>query len=377
MWSPRVDTSASLVWGRCSAIAAALHRQKFSICNQPAGASSVSVSITLSSPLVLLSQPNHNIVAMAGSSRKRSQEEKSSRPTKKQRQIEAYHSGSDSDDGVGDRDDFDAVNLIDSDEEDIHGAELDDVAPSDEDADSDADSDVDSDADAEEGDSKPRERKTLRPQKEAFAKDAPDSEASSTDGDSDDEDHPRHKSKRNDPAAFATSLSKILSTKLSTSRRADPVLARSAEAQEASRKIVDSALETKARRRMREAKRLAMEKGRVRDVLIAGSGTTKQLNIITGEVEEVKDEKKKETTQEILGTERRLRKVAQRGVVKLFNAVRAAQVKASEAENRARNEGVVGVKRREEKVTEMSRKGFLDLIASGGGKLKKGGLEEA
>lgn len=310
---------------------------------------------------------------MAGSSRKRSQEDKSSRPTKKQRQIEAYHSGSDSDDGAGDRDDFDAVNLLDSDDEDIHNAELDDVAPSDDDVNSDADSA----SEAEEGESKPRERKTLRPQKEAFAKDAPDSEASSTDGDSDDEDHPRHKSKRNDPAAFATSLSKILNTKLSTSRRADPVLARSAEAQEASRKIVDSALETKARRRMREAKRLAMEKGRVRDVLIAGSGTTKQLNIITGEVEEVEDEKEKETTQEILETERRLRKVAQRGVVKLFNAVRAAQVKASETENRARNEGVVGVKRREEKVTEMSRKGFLDLIASGGGKLKKGSLEEA
>ncbi|OIW22508.1 Rrp15p-domain-containing protein [Coniochaeta ligniaria NRRL 30616] len=298
---------------------------------------------------------------MAGSSKKRSQDNsKSTRPTKKQRQIEAYHSGSDSDEGAEERDDFDAVDLLDSDEEDIHNAELDDVAPSEDDADSDADSA--SGAEEEEGDSKPKGRKTLRPQKEAFAKDAPDSEASSTDGDSDDEDHPRHKSKRNDPTAFATSLSKILSTKLSTSRRADPVLARSAEAQEASRKIVDSALETKARRRIREAKRLAMEKGRVRDVLIAGSGNTKQLNIITGE---------------ILETERRLRKVAQRGVVKLFNAVRAAQVKASEAENKARNEGVVGVKRREEKVTEMSRKGFLDLIASGGGKLKKGALEEA
>lgn len=318
---------------------------------------------------------------MAGSSKKRSQDDlksKSTRPTKKQRQIEAYHSSSDSDGSAEDRDDFDAVDLLDSDEEDIHNAELDDVAPEEEEED-DADSDADSVSGAEEGevDSKPKGRKTLRPQKEAFAKDAPDSEASSTDGDSDDEDHPRHKSKRNDPTAFATSLSKILSTKLSTSRRADPVLARSAEAQEASRKIVDSALETKARRRMREAKRLALEKGRVRDVLVASSGNTKQLNIITGEVEEVEDEASKETTQQILETERRLRKVAQRGVVKLFNAVRAAQVKATEAENKARNEGVVGVKRREEKVTEMSRKGFLDLIASGGGKLKKGALEEA
>ncbi|KAB5529041.1 Rrp15p-domain-containing protein [Coniochaeta sp. 2T2.1] len=325
---------------------------------------------------------------MAGTSRKRAQGDKSDRPTKKQRQIDAYHSSdSEEDNNAEERDDFDAVNLLDSDDEDIHNATLDDVAPSENDNEdaSDADSASGSDAEANEqegeGDvdpSKPKQRKTLRPQKQAFAKDAPDSEASSTDGDSDDEDHPRHKSKRNDPSAFATSLSKILSTKLSTSRRADPLLVRSAEAQEASRKIVDSALESKARRRIREAKRLAMEKGRVRDVLIAGSGTEKKLNILTGEVEEVEeDEKSRETTQQILETERRLRKVAQRGVVKLFNAVRAAQVKASEAENKARNEGVVGVKRREEKVTEMSRKGFLDLIASGGGKLKKGALEEA
>ena len=313
---------------------------------------------------------------MAGSKR-RSQDDKSksTRPSKKQRQIEAYHSGSGSDSDVDadERDDFDPVNLLDSDEEDLHNAVVDDGAPSDPE-----DSGAGSASEAEDGDdSKPKERRTLRPQSQAFAKDAPDSEASSTDGDSDDEDHPRHKSKRNDPAAFATSLSKILSTKLSTSRRADPVLARSAEAQQASRQIVDSALEAKARRRIREAKRLAMEKGRVRDVLIAGSGNTKQLNIITGEVEEVEDEGARETTAQILETERRLRKVAQRGVVKLFNAVRAAQVKAGEAERTARTEGVVGVKRREEKVTEMSRKGFLDLIASGGGKMKTGALEEA
>ncbi len=78
-----------------------------------------------------------------------------------------------------------------------------------------------------------------------------------------------------------------------------------------------------------------------------------------------------------MATERLLRKVAQRGVVKLFNAVRAAQVKAVEAERVVKKEGVVGVKRKEEKVTEMSKKGFLDLIASGGGSLRKAPIEEA
>jgi hypothetical protein len=319
---------------------------------------------------------------MGGPSRKRPQDEssrsKASRPSKKQRQLAAYHSDSDS--AADDGDDFQAVNLLDSDVEDLDNIEVDDVA-------SDAGADSDSASDAGAGAAPPQAKKQQKPlpsQTRAFAKDAPDSEASSEPAsahDSDDdssssgsENPHRQRSKRNDPSAFATSLSKILSTKLSTSRRSDPVLARSADAQQASRAALDTTLETKARKRLREAKRLAMEKGRVRDVLVAGSGTTKTLNIITGAVEEVEDA---ETTAEIMDTERRLRKVAQRGVVKLFNAVRAAQVKASEAERLARNEGVVGVKRREEKVTEMSRKGFLDLIASGGGKLKKGALEEA
>jgi ABC-type Fe3+-citrate transport system substrate-binding protein len=114
---------------------------------------------------------------------------------------------------------------------------------------------------------------------------------------------------------------------------------------------------------MREQKRRALEKGRVRDVLIA----TK--NESTGELES--------STVDIMETERMLRKVAQRGVVKLFNAVRAAQVAAVEADKGVRKDGIIGMSQREEKVSELTKKGFLDLIASGGGGLKKGGLEEA
>lgn len=62
--------------------------------------------------------------------------------------------------------------------------------------------------------------------------------------------------------------------------------------------------------------------------------------------------------------EKRLRKTAQRGVVKLFNAVRQAQVRGEEARREAK--GLVGRGRREEKVGEMSRKGFLELVAGGG-----------
>ena len=152
--------------------------------------------------------------------------------------------------------------------------------------------------------------------------------------------------KRNDPSAFATSISKILDTKLSTAKRVDPVLSRSKSAAEANKSLADSKLDAKARAQIRHEKRTALEKGRVRDVL----------GLQTVEAD----------TGKIVEEEKRLKKTAQRGVVKLFNAVRAAQVKGEDAMRQARSEGVVGMQKREEKVNEMSKQGFLDLISSGG-----------
>ncbi|CAD0051743.1 unnamed protein product [Aureobasidium pullulans] len=145
---------------------------------------------------------------------------------------------------------------------------------------------------------------------------------------------------RNDPAAFASSMSKILGTKLTTSKRQDPVLSRSAAATAASKELADQKLELKAKRKMHAEKREALDKGRVKDV----------------------------STAQIQETEKRLQKTAQRGVVKLFNAVRAAQVQGEQARSEAKKEGVVGISQREERVSEMSKKGFLDLIATGGKK---------
>lgn len=334
------------------------------------------------------------------------------RPSKKQKAqaLAAYHSGSESD-VSSDDEGFQPTganatvpgHLLDSDSEDLDNLLADDGASTDNfDSDSEAEgAQSDSDADQQQSKKQKQPKSTLVKQKPKFiAKDAPDS----TDDDSQDEGgvsdlgsddleddefdlddgsdaggagaRKDTKSKRNDPDAFATSITKMLSSKLPASKRADPIVARSSESAAAAKSLVDAALEAKARKRLREQKRLAFEKGRVRDVLVPSK--TRTLNIQTGEIEEIPDGKEGEqTTGQILETERRLRKTAQRGVVKLFNAVRAAQVKAMQAEREARQEGIVGVKRREEKVTEMSRKGFLDLIASGGGGLKKGGLEEA
>lgn len=297
-------------------------------------------------------------MAGPGNRKKRQNEGRVQRPSKKQkrRALQEYNSDSEGDDA---QQDFDAVNLLDSDD-DIHNAKVDDVGASDNEGTS---SDEEGPA-LKKPVKKTKAKAQAEPQSDSEADDDEEEDEEGSDDDDDEEaGGKRKKSKRNDPNAFATSLSKILSTKLSTSKRSDPVLSRSAAAHEASKAAVDSALEAKARKQIRDQKRLALEKGRVKDVLIATANDT------TGELET--------STSEILVTERRLRKVAQRGVVKLFNAVRAAQVKALETEKNSRKEGVIGMEQRKEKVNEMSKKGFLELIASGGGGLKKGALEEA
>lgn len=160
--------------------------------------------------------------------------------------------------------------------------------------------------------------------------------------------------KRNDPEAFATSISKILNTKLTSQKRSEPILSRSKAAQEAHKELADLKLTQKAQRQLLAEKKAAQEKGRVKDVLgLNDSGVS---------------------TAEATAKEKELRRTAQKGVIKLFNAVRAAQVKAEQAEKEAREKGVVGMGKREEQVKEMSKQGFLDMIA-GGTKKKEGSVE--
>lgn len=315
--------------------------------------------------------------------KKRSLEQRTPRPTKKIKKQKAYHSDSDS--GPDEAQDFNPVNLLDSDDDDILNAEVDDVG-------GDSDSSID-DAPPPKKTAKLVKKVTVEkkpaPAKEVAEESSEEDEQVSDEasdfgegeeeGDEDDEDDDEggedgneatstwKKSKRNDPSAFATSLSKILSTKLTASKRADPVLSRSAAAAEASKAILDHALEAKARKEMRQQKKEALERGRVKDVLLA-TGTDE--TAAGGELTET-------TAAGVMVTERRLRKVAQRGVVKLFNAVRAAQVATAETEKSNKKGGLIGMTHRQDKVNEMTKKGFLDLIASGGGGLKKGALEEA
>ncbi|KAI5917627.1 Rrp15p-domain-containing protein [Camillea tinctor] len=303
------------------------------------------------------------------------------RPGKKQKRSQEYHSdSSEPEPEPSNPNDFQPVNLLDSDNEDLDNIVVDDVSSFGGES---SDSDSGTNSDDDNGDntrsrtaSRQRDdRKLSKPSKYDDSSNNEDDDEDNDEEEDDDHDNEEgaevddtntlphskksSKSKRNDPSAFSTSMSKILSSKLSTSRRADPVLSRSAEAHKAAQDAVDSALESKARRYLREQKRLALEKGRVKDVLTGGPDDGGA------------------SAAEVVQAEKRLRKVAHRGVVVLFRAVREAQERAVEAERDARKDGIFGVVRREEKVNEMSRQGFLDLIAGGGGKLKKGPLEEA
>jgi hypothetical protein len=140
-------------------------------------------------------------------------------------------------------------------------------------------------------------------------------------------------------------------TKLSQSARKDPLLTRSKEAVQVSKDIANERLEKRARAKLRADRKEDLERGRVKDVL----------GLTTGDAGQTAEE------------EKRLRRIAQKGVVKLFNAVRAAQVKGEEAAREARKEGTVGFANREEKVNELSKQGFLELI---NGKKKGKPIEE-
>ena len=154
------------------------------------------------------------------------------------------------------------------------------------------------------------------------------------------------------------------------------MLSRSKTAAEASKEIADTKLTEKARRRLRDESRLKKEKGRVKDVLL---GEKKHIVVpavgtLEGAVEG--EGKAKEVAHtvvesgpsaaEIAAQERRLRKTAQRGVVKLFNAVRAAQVKGEEEARSMREKGVVGMDKRGEGIERMGRGAFLELVGAGG-----------
>lgn len=270
-----------------------------------------------------------------------------SQKKKKVRKQKHYSSGSDSEEEDGD---FPAINLAESDDDELSASNTLQVEKSDDFT----------------GFEDEKENEVEDAQAGANTSEDDTSDFSSADDDSLDlldsaadpsTNKTRKKSKRNDPSAFAASISAILSSKLTSSKRPDPVLARSTTAAAATSSISSAKLEAKAKRKLKEDKRKLLSKGRIRNTLL---GTADEEGLaLDGEGKGMSGM----NAAEIAEQEKVLRKTAQRGVVKLFNAVRAAQVKAEEARSKGGPRGQV-----EERVDEMSKKGFLDMVAAGGRK---------
>ncbi|CAI4054081.1 rRNA-processing protein RRP15 SKDI_16G3980 [Saccharomyces kudriavzevii IFO 1802] len=161
-----------------------------------------------------------------------------------------------------------------------------------------------------------------------------------------DDDFPRKKkskkSKHDDGSAgFSTAVNAILSSHLKAYDRKDPIMARNKKVLKQSE---SEKLEYKAKKALLAEKKKLLGKARKRDIIPIVSG-----------------EKKSENIRKVLENETTLRKIAQKGAVKLFNAILATQVKT----DKEITENLSGIKNKEEKrelITEVSKEKFLDLV---------------
>ncbi|RUS29645.1 Rrp15p-domain-containing protein [Jimgerdemannia flammicorona] len=143
------------------------------------------------------------------------------------------------------------------------------------------------------------------------------------------------KIKREDPESFANAMSKILGSHLKAHDKVQPILVRSKGAE---RKIEEEKLEYKARKTLTAEKRRLAAK----DCIVPDGSTIEY--------------------------EKKLRKVATRGVVKLFNAIRMQQKMTEEAVTLASSKSKISVTTEKAKaVSTMSKSSFLNLLKTSGG----------
>ncbi|KAK5781879.1 rRNA-processing protein RRP15 PWA37_000843 [Arxiozyma heterogenica] len=139
---------------------------------------------------------------------------------------------------------------------------------------------------------------------------------------------------------FSSAVSAILSSHLKAYDRNDPIMARN-------KKVIKQneadKLELKAKKALLAEKKKLLDKARKRNIL-------PQVQDTNGE-----------DIRNILEKESKLRKIAQKGVVKLFNAILSTQVKT----NKEVSEHLGGIKNKQEReqlITEVSKEKFLDLV---------------
>ena len=162
---------------------------------------------------------------------------------------------------------------------------------------------------------------------EAGDESAPESEHDDVDGDDDEVSAARQAKSQakldSDSAAFSLALDKILNRDLSSGDRKDPVLARSLASRQVKAEKLDAKLDRKVRLQMTAEKKAKLDKGHddLARFRIGGVATSHPVD------DEADDEAERAR---VLDRERQMRKVAQRGCVRLFNAIRAAQTEVQQ-----------------------------------------------
>lgn len=160
--------------------------------------------------------------------------------------------------------------------------------------------------------------------------------------DDDDENLPKLKKRKKNvddgSESFATAVNAILGSKLKAYDRKDPILARS---KSTIKKAESEKLEAKARRALLAEKKVIYDKDRVKDLL----------------------PKEDSIARVVLEHERKLKKIAQRGVVQLFNVVMSTQNKTTQELS---NTKVFGEEQKEKMISEISKEKFFDLVKAAG-----------
>lgn len=182
-----------------------------------------------------------------------------------------------------------------------------------------------------------------------------DNEQSDAEDDDDDEeeddDFPRKKKSKNSKhddgsTGFSAAVNAILSSHLKAYDRKDPIMARNKKVLKQSE---SEKLEYKAKKALLAEKKKLLGKARKTDIIPIASGEDRSENI-----------------RKVLEKETALRKIAQKGAVKLFNAILATQVKTEKEVS----ENLSEIKNKEEKkelITEVSKEKFLDLVKAAAG----------
>lgn len=180
----------------------------------------------------------------------------------------------------------------------------------------------------------------------ASASEAEEEEVEVEEDEEDDDDIPtvqkkQKKSAKKEAESFSNAMNALLDTRLKAYDRKDPILARS---KKELKKFEDVKLEQKAKHLLLTEKKKKLTANRNKDLLPKNDATARQ----------------------VLQHEKQLKKTAQRGVIKLFNAILMTQT--STESDMSHETGLVGQSKKKELVNEISKEKFLDLVQQVGKK---------